>query len=291
MFIVCEMNWIGIVVGLAASLTAGPVFALSLQPDRVVGDQHEIIMSYETAQQGSDGSSGSSSGRDAMLERVVAVSDLGFELEFDLPRDATAEDRARVWQYPARVLQPSTGIMQLLNGSELEGRVDRWLASAGLTREMCGRWIFTWNAFRIECDPNSVIADIEAINLLAVDLHEGAMYRHPGTLGSAPLSRTNDRAGGSTYSVKLDVDVDAVRRSRAEGDVAVGEMMQQPVTLENALRKRSEETVTGTVEVTFDVDAKGSPTRRTVVTTLETVKPDGVLETDRQTVTVERRPL
>lgn len=226
-----------------------------------------------------------------MLERVVAVSDLGLELEFDLPRDATAEDRARVWKYPARVLQPSTGIMQLLNGSELEGRVDRWLASSGLKREMCGRWIFTWNAFRIECDPNSVIADIEAINLLAVDLHEGAMYRHPGTLSSAPLSRTNDKAGGSTYSVKLDVDVDAVRRSRAEGDVAVGDMMQQPVTLENALRKRSEETVTGTVEITFDVDVKGSPTRRTVVTTLETVKPDGVLVTDRQTVTVERRPL
>jgi len=291
MFIVCEMTWIGIVVGIAASLTAGPLFALSLQPHRVVGDQHEIIVSYETSQQGSDGSSGSSSGRDATLERVVAVSDLGTELEFDLPQDATAEERARVWQYPARVLQTSTGIMQLLNRSELEGRVDKWLASAGLTREMCGRWIFTWNAFRIECDPNSVIADLEAINLLAVDLHEGAMYRHPEALGSAPLFRTSDRAGGSKYSVKLDVDVDTVRRSRAEGDVAVGEILQQPVTLENALQKRSEETVTGTVEITFDVDAKGNPTRRTVVTTLETVKPDGVRETDRRTVTVERRPL
>lgn len=291
MFIVCEMNWIGIVVGIAASLTAGPLFALSLQSDRVVGDQHEIIVSYETSQQGSDGSSGSSNGRDATLERVVAVSDLGTELEFDLPQDATAEERARVWQYPARVLQTSTGIMQLLNRSELEGRVDKWLASAGLTREMCGRWIFTWNAFRIECDPNSIIADLEAINLLAVDLHEGAMHRHPEALGSAPLFRTSDRAGGSTYSVKLDVDVDAVRRSRAEGDVAVGEILQQPVTLENALQKRSEETVTGTVEITFDVDAKGNPTRRTVVTTLETVKSDGVRETDRRTVTVERRPL
>ena len=283
------MNWIAIIAGLTASLTANSAFALSLQAEPAVGEQHEIIVSYETSQQASDGSSGSSRGQSVLLERVIAVSSLGLELEFDLPNDATAEDRARVWKYPARVLQPSSGAMRLLNGDELEERVDRWLTAAEMSREMCGRWIFTWNAFRIECDPESVIADIEAINLLTADLREGATYRHPGTLGSGTLSRSSDGPDGAIYSVKLDVDADVVRTSRAESDVVVGEIMQQPVTLETALSERSKENVSGTVEVTFDVDASGNPTRRTVVTTVETVGPDGVSETDRRTETVERR--
>jgi len=283
------MNWIATIAGLTVSLTATSAFALSPRHEPVVGEQHEIIVSYETSQQGSDGSSGSSSGQDILLESVIAVTSLGLELEFDLPSDATAEDRARVWKFPARILQPSSGAMQLLNGDELVERVDRWLTAADMTREMCGRWIFTWNAFRIECDPESVIADIEAINLLTIDLQEGAIYRHPETQGSGTLSRTSYGSNGATYSVKLEVDADAVRRSRAESDVAVGEIIQQPMTLETALNERSKETVSGTVEVTFDVDALGSPTRRTVVTTLQTVKPNGVSEADRRTVTVERR--
>ncbi len=224
-----------------------------------------------------------------MLERVIAVSSLGLELEFDLPTNVTVEDRALTWKFPARVFQSSDGTIRLLNGDELETRVDRWLTMAGMTREMCGRWIFTWTAFRIECDPESVIADIQAINLLGTDLHEGAAYQLPETLGSGTLSRISDGPNGATYTVTLAVDADAVRRSRAESDVAVGEIVQDPVTLEAALDERSKESVSGTVEVTFDVDPSGNPTRRTVVTTIETVKTDGVRETDRRTVTVERR--
>ena len=224
-----------------------------------------------------------------MLERVIAVSNLGLELEFDLPTDAAEEDRARIWKFPARIFHSSDGVMRLLNGDDLEKRIDHWLAAAEMTREMCGRWIFTWNAFRVECDPKSVVADIEAINLLSTDLREGAVYQQPETLGSGTLSRISDGLNGATYTVRFAVDPDAVRRSRAESDVVVGEIMQDPVTLEAALDERSDESVSGTVEVTFDVDPSGNPTRRTVVTTLETVKPDGVRETDRRTVTVERR--
>lgn len=283
------MNWIAIIAGVTASLTATSTMAASSGFDPKAGEQHEIIVSYETSHQGSDGSSGSSSGRDAMLERVIAVSNLGLELEFDLPTDAAEEDRARTWKFPARIFHSSDGTMRLLNGDDLEKRIDRWLAAAEMTREMCGRWIFTWNAFRIECDPESVVADIEAINLLSTDLREGAVYQQPDTLGSGTLSRISDGPTGATYTVRFAVDPDAVRRSRAESDVVVGEIMQDPVTLEAALDERSNESISGAVEVTFDVDPSGNPTRRTVVTTLETVKPDGVRETDRRIVTVERR--
>jgi hypothetical protein len=286
------MKCIWIILGLAVSLAfCSDAFAQSPQTTPVVGEQYEIIVSYVTSQEGSDGSSSSSSGQNALLERVVAISDLGLELEFDLSHDATAEDRARVWQYPARVLQLSHGQMRLLNGPELEGRVDRWLAKAGWTREVCGRWIFTWNAFRIECEPESVVADIEAINLRSVDLRDGAAYRHPQTTGSARLKRTTTGQGAATFSVTLEIDADAVRRARAEDDVAVAEIMQKPVTLDAALQKRAEEVITGTVEITFDTDSAGSPIRRTVITTLKTVEFNGVQKTDTRTVTVTRQLL
>lgn len=285
------MNWIAPIGGLVGLVIAGAAVCEAPQSSPAAGEQHEIVVSYQTSQKGSDGSSSSSSGRDTMLERVIAVSDRGVELEFDLPRDATAEDRARTWKYPARVLQPASGAMQLLNGAELESRIDPWLAAAQLTRRMCGRWIFTWNAFRIECDPQSVIADIEAINLLSVDLRDGAVYRHPQTHGSGELTRAADGPDGAIFFVSMGVDVDAVRKSRAENDVVVGEITQQPVTLESALRERSMETLTGQVEITFSVDAAGNPTRRTTVTTLDTVRSDGVIETEKSTVTVNRRPV
>lgn len=286
------MSLIAIIAALFASLGAGSD-GLSGFPDSdpVVGDRYEIIVSYETSQRSSDGSSGSSSGRKTFEERVIAVSDLGVELEFDLPAASTDEERDRVWQYPARVLQPSDGPMRLLNRPDLEVRLDRWLAAAGLPKAACGQWIFTWTAFRIECDPETVVDDIEAFDLRSADIREGAPYRHPGALGAGTLTRTSEGADGATYAVRLEVDADAVRKAHAESDVVVGEIMQTPVTLESALIERSKETISGTVEVAFEVDAVGRPIRRTVITTIDTVHPDGVSETETQQVRVERRAI
>src|SRR5688500_6405172 len=87
-----------------------------------VGEEYEISKRYETSEQTSDGSSGSSSGRDVILERVIGVREGGLELEYDLPKDATAKDRARSWQFPARVFRRANGSMHLLNSPELESR-------------------------------------------------------------------------------------------------------------------------------------------------------------------------
>ncbi len=286
------MSLIAIIAAFFASLGVGSD-GLSGFPgsDPTVGDRYEIIVSYETSQRSSDGSSGSSSGRNTHEERVIAVSDLGVELEFDLPEASTDEERDRVWQYPARVLQPSDGPMRLLNRPDLEVRLDRWLEAAGLPKAACGQWIFTWTAFRIECDPESVLSDIEAFDLRSADIREGAPYRHSGALGTGTLTRTSERADRITYSVRLEVDADAVRKARAESDVVVGEITQAPVTLESALMERSKETISGTVDVTFEVDAAGRPIRRTVITTIDTVHRDGVSETETRQVRVERRAI
>ncbi|WP_162998032.1 hypothetical protein [Brevundimonas lutea] len=254
-----------------------------------VGDVVEIVMSYETSQEGSDGSSSSSQGTDVLSERVIAVTDDGIELEFDLPPATTAEERTRVWQYPARVLRGVDGEKQLLNPEELEVRLDAWLALTEWDRNVCGQWIFTWNAFLIECDPQSVLETIDAIDMRGVDLRDGAQYRHPGASETGAFTRSVAPDGETVFVVELGADIESVRKSRAESDVVIGEISGQPVTLEEALIERSREDVSGTVEVSFQGDAQGVPTRRVVVTNLKTISPDGVVTTERETRVLERR--
>jgi len=258
-------------------------------PGPHVGDTYEITLIKETVQHGSNGSSGSSHDKDTIIERVIGLRANGLELEYDLPKDATAGDRASNWQFPARVFKPFRGPAQLLNGSELEARVDSWLKAGGLTRAACGHWIFTWNAFRIECDPQSVIKTVEAFDLRSVDLREGAPYQDSDALGPGTLARKTAGQDGATFTVEMPVDPDAVRRARAEADVVAGEILHKPVTLDAALRARSVETVSGTISVAFETDAVGDVRRRTKVTKLDIRGPDGRPETETVTETLERR--
>lgn len=254
-----------------------------------VGEEYEISRRYETSQQASDQSSGSSQGRDTILERVIGVRKDGLELEYSLPKDATAKDRAQNWQFPVRIFKPLSGPMQLLNRPELETRLDHWLKVAGWTRAVCGRWIFTWDAFRIECDPQSVIKTIEALDLRSVDLREGASYQESEASGPGTLTRKATGSNGETFTVTMEINADAFRRARAESDVAVGEIMQKPVTLDAALRERTKESVSGTISITFDTDTKGNAQRRTKVTKVNIKGPDGRIESQTATETIERR--
>lgn len=256
----------------------------------IVGEEYEITKTYQTSEQGTDGSSGSSSGREVLLERVIGVRQGGLELEFDLPASATTDDRARSWQFPVRVFRPSNGTMQLVNRPELEARIDGWLAAAGWTRADCGRWIFTWNAFRIECDPESVVKTVEAFDLRSPEIREGDSYRTAEARGPGVLARMSEGPDGATYSVVMEIDSEAVSRARAESDVAVGQIMQKPVTLEAALLERSNEDVSGTVSVTFDTDLAGNIRSRTKITKVDTKGADNRSVVQTVTETTERRP-
>ncbi|HUE80041.1 MAG TPA: hypothetical protein VMN38_10475 [Sphingomicrobium sp.] len=256
----------------------------------MAGQEYEIRNSYETAERTSDGSSsGSSRGHTTIIERVLAVRDGGWELEYDFPKETTAEDRAREWQLPARVFKPSSGPIQLLNRAELETRIDRWLKKAEWPRSVCGRWIFTWNAFRIECDPQTAIEMIEGYDLGHGELRQGAAFELPEARGAGTLVLQRAGPTGSTFSVLLKVDPEAIQRARAESDIAVGEIMQKPVTLEAALRERAMETVSGTISVTLETDPAGRPWRRTSVTKVDIKMADGSIESKTSTRTLEKR--
>ena len=137
-----------------------------------VGGSYTVIRESKSEDSSTEGSSGSSFDRDTIIVRVISASVGGFELEYDLPPSASKQDRQVAWQFPARVFMPLTGAPQLLNGAELSKRVDVWRARAGWTREACGQWIFTWNAFKVECDPQSVVGMVVAFDLEPPELRD-----------------------------------------------------------------------------------------------------------------------
>src|ERR1700739_2825199 len=73
------------------------------------GDSYEITLTRDSVKQGSNKSSGSSHDQDTIIERVIGLRAEGLELEYDLPNSATADDRARSWQFPVRVFRPFNG--------------------------------------------------------------------------------------------------------------------------------------------------------------------------------------
>lgn len=254
-----------------------------------VGDEVVIRNSYETSSEMSDGSSsGSSSGHDSLLERVLAIRDGGRELIYDLPKTATKEDRARSWQFPAHVFQPDRGTVRLLNRGDLEARLTTWLESAGWDRSVCGRWIFTWNAFRIQCDPGSVIDTINAFDLRVSELREGALYSDNNATAPGRLVRKASEGRVVRFTVELLVNPDVVHRARAESDVVVGEITKKSVMLEAALLERRKEHVSGTVSVTLELNDTGRINRRVRIIRLKTKRPDGSIETETKTDTLER---
>ncbi len=276
------------VVAIALVLAAQAAHAAPRGPGPQAGDAYEIVRDREMSGKTGGGSS-SSTDRDTLVERVIRVDQEGLELEYDLPRTATAQDRASAWQFPARVFKPRSGPSRLLNGPELEARLGAWLKAGKLDRSDCGRLIFTWNAFRIECDPQSVIGAIEQFDLGPGDLHAGDLYRAPQANAAAPLVRSASGPNGATYVVSAAVDADQVRRARATTDVTVAELQGRKVTPEAALEARWADEVSGTITITLDADATGRLRRRMTVAKVETKRPNGRLETETLTETLERR--
>ncbi|PVX28307.1 hypothetical protein DD559_02265 [Sphingomonas pokkalii] len=272
-------------------LLIAPASPQSAQLSSRAGETYEITQSYKTSEEASDGSSGSSSGSYTIRERILTERDGGFEIEYDLPPQSTANDRADNWQLPARVLKIPGRSMQLLNADQLERRLGDWLKAAKWDRSVCGRWIFTWNAFRIDCDPHSIIERVDIMNLDAQDLHEGAAYKDPQAIGLAHLARNVSASNGTTLRVTASVDPEKIKRQRAVNDVAVGEISQKPVSLESALRARSGEQVSGSISVVWEIDETGSARKRTKTTTVEIRRPDGITEKRMSTDIVERRQI
>jgi hypothetical protein len=188
-----------------------------------------------------------------------------------------------------RVLAPPHGPFQLLNGPELETRIEAWLRAAGLPREACGHWYFSWNAFQIECDPQLALQVLEPFALWPDALRDGASWRQEGSRAPVTLREERRASGGTIFVARMEVDPEAVRRERARSDVAVAEIMRRTLTPEAALQARSADHVSGTIVTTFELDARSNARRRTTVTELDMRSPNGQTEHGTVTESVERR--
>lgn len=264
---------------LALALLAMPSNSRALEPfsqDRP-GDVFDIRVQTSTEAVADDGSSSSQSNF-ALRERVIAVRDGGVELEFDLPPEATPAERIWQWQYPARVFRSHDAVLRLLNTSELEARLETWLQVTGAPREACGHWIFTWTAFKIECDPQAILQTIEGIDLRpAIQAEQG--------------SRSVLLQDASTIVIEEPIDPEAIRRERMENDAMVREIMDDPNGTDDlAFPDRRAEQISGTIQTTVTVSSDSGVIIRRKVTTVEIRGNDGL---ERQTVTetVERHAL
>lgn len=273
-----------IMLALAFTLVA----TAAATPGQRVGNAFQITTHREMEEHGNrdDSQRSTSTDRDSYIERVLAVRPDGMVLEYDLPTSASSDDRASTWQFPFQVLKTPDGKFQLLNPLELAGKVDRWLKAAEMPRTACGKLIFTWNAFRIDCDPQSVIRWLATVTL-PDGLEAGASFTDP----DARTFVTLRQGAAGRLSATLPVDPAAIRRQRAETDVGVAELMNKALTLDAALKAHEVETITGTIAVTFDLDSAGRTRRRTRVRTVQVAWPGGRTDTQTVTETLTRTPL
>jgi hypothetical protein len=275
-------------VAISLFFSASHLQASSYEPK--VGDAFEIVQAYETSSVTNGESSGSSGGESALIERVTRVDKDGVELEYDEPPEVDGKRKGMNWQLPARIYRPTNGMPTLVNFAELEKRVDPWLKKAKMPRAACGQWIFTWNAFKIECDPASALGIVEQFNLWLPNLAEGQLFSERNSIAPVQLKVKSSDSNGSVYVAELEVDPEKVKKEKAENAVVVGKIMGDAKSFESALAEQANDKISGTISVTIEANLSGQTIKRTTITLL-TIEADGEIETTSNSVTLERRPL
>lgn len=255
--------------------SAEPVWPENLKSQ--IGQTYELRWTQSTESSGGD-SSGTSSSRDSLLERVIDVRPEALILEFDLPAGTSDIDRRRAWQYPARIELSPDNKMTLLNPEDLKRRNDDWLAWGNYDQRHCGLWIFTWTAQKIECDPESVLGALETFNIRRAVIREGAPYTDFGSLKPEPL-RSGAENGLSTLQTSLALDPEIVREERIESAKIVAQITgQDEDSLAEELAGIKNNQISGAIEISYTLDNMGEPVSRDKTTMATITTSDGRVE-------------
>jgi hypothetical protein len=242
------MRFLMILATLAVALLAAPVAA----------DDYVLRLEYETETTGAEGDvTNSSSGRQAIAERVIAATAQGTEVEYALPWDDEDIRGNEKWMFPVRLMVAPDGSKTILNAPELLARNAAWLAEAEWTREVCSRWAFTWTAVQIRCDPAAAIEAVDSYGMRPGTIAEGQPFALEGALGPVTLARAGEAEGRTILKGSGPVDPAYVREREARGALVVAEVSRETLTPEEAEAKAAAITVSGTLTVTFTVDAGG----------------------------------
>ncbi len=247
-----------------------------------VGASYEVWVEQETASESENGS-GSSQSNSARQVTILADGPDGQTIVYDLPPDTTEKDRARTWQWPAKIVYAADGTARLLEREAHEARLTDWLKLANWTREVCGQWIFTWNAFYIECDPDAVIEDATAYKLPPADLAVGVMFARNGTVAPVPLVERALDDGRVVLEADMVLDPDYVRAEMVESDLIVAQIMGNPLTPDEAKAAHADDVIAGTITVQFDLTAAPDEWVRKDVTQMTVDEGEGDIETRKAT--------
>lgn len=238
---------------LAALILAAPATA----------QDYVLQLAYETETRGDDGEvTSSASGRQALAEKVIARTPAGTEAEYALPFDPEDIRGNERWMFPARVMIAPDGTMTLRNAGELAARNAAWLAEAEWTTEVCSRWSFSWTAVQIRCDPEAAIEAVAGYGMHPNTLAEGQPFALEGALGPVVLSRAGESEGRVVLTGSGPVDPAHIRQQEALGALVVAEVSGETLTPEEAEARAAGITATGTLTVTFEVDASGMVWKR-----------------------------
>lgn len=266
-------------IAIAALILASPTAA----------QDYVLALEYSNSSEGTDGGSSSSSrGSQAIAEQVIAVTGDGIEAEYTIPDDPEKIRGNERWMFPARIRITADGSKTLLNPDELAARNAAWLAEAQWPREMCSRWLFTWTAVQIRCDPEAAVEAVESYGMHPGRIAEGQPFALKGALGPVVLVRTGGADGRSVLTGSGPVDVAYLREGAARTALVVAEITGKTLTLQAAQAQAAAITASGTVSVAFEVDAAGMVWKRTDRSEIiVTGDPDGD-ETRRAESTVTR---
>lgn len=241
------------------------------------GESYYLKLSHEEESEDSGGGRSSSRGRDDLIERIIEITDEWRIVEYDLPLEPGEERKPLNWQFPARFQIDAEGTATLLNAGDLAERNAAWRELAGVDESACGSWYFTWNAFKIECDPQSVLGILDRYDLDFGSLREGWQLAYPSTLAKAALRDCTEEAEETTYCADYILDPEAIRQSRIESDKVVAQIMGEEAAGRTA-KDRSKEQIEGSLQLKLSVDDDGEVWKRVVTTSLTTIAEDGEIE-------------
>lgn len=222
-----------------------------------------LQLEYETETRGDDGEvTSSASGRQPIAERVIAATPEGMELEYSLPFDPEEIRGNERWMFPARMRVAPDGAKTILNPDELLARNAAWLAEADWPREVCSRWGFSWTAYQVRCDVEAAIEAADTYGMQPGRIAEGQPFALKGALGPVVLARAGEKDGRIVLTGTGPVDPAFIREREARGALVVAEVSGEALTPAEATAKTAAITATGTLTVTFEIDAAGLVWRR-----------------------------
>lgn len=279
-------------LAVAAAAQEAPPTSEIVVTTPAVASAWEVTLAYEDSSRREDGSSESSSrGQTAVTERVLERDARGWLIEYGFPPDTSEEDRLREWQFPLRVFRSNSGDLVLANEAELQARADEWLERAKLSREACGTWYFTWNAFRVDCDPATALGIAEGYDLWLMDFVRTGKLGHEFATEPRAAVPTRDDAGNTIYTAALTIDPEKVRKSELKSQEIAATFYQDDAYLAEQVAKINASEYAGSVLVIVTQGSDGIFHSVKTVSTLTVTLPEGERELRNSQRTLTRTPL